>query len=107
MAHIRAARQKFARSKIVFNDQVLEQVAATSAKLGDELDHRHLALENCLKKLPQREREMIMARYQADGTVEDAAKVSGRSMAAAYKALARVRRLLWQCVSRQLATGAL
>jgi RNA polymerase sigma-70 factor (ECF subfamily) len=104
---VRAARQKFARSTILFNDQVLESVAATSAKMHDELDQRHAALANCLQKLPAREREFVLARYQPDGTVEQAAKQSGRSLVAAYKALGRIRKLLLDCVNRQLALGAI
>jgi RNA polymerase sigma-70 factor, ECF subfamily len=98
---VRAARQKFARSKIIFDDEVLEHVAATTTKLQSELDVRHRVLERCLRKLPRREREFVMARYQAGGSVAAAAKQSGRSLAAAYKALGRVRKLLFDCVNRQ------
>jgi RNA polymerase sigma-70 factor (ECF subfamily) len=103
---VRAARQKFARSKILFDERVLEQVVATSAMMHEELDQRHAALENCLQKLPAREREFVMTRYQSDGTVKQAAKQSGRSLGAAYKALGRIRKLLLDCVNRHLETGA-
>ncbi len=103
---VRAARQKFARSKILFDDEALEQVAVTSVKLRDELDQRHVALERCLQRLGQRDREFVIARYQSDGTVEQAAKQSGRSLTAAYKALGRIRKLLLDCVNRQVALGA-
>jgi RNA polymerase sigma-70 factor (ECF subfamily) len=75
--------------------------------MHDELDQRHAALANCLQKLPAREREFVLARYQPDGTVEQAAKQSGRSLVAAYKALGRIRKLLLDCVNRQLALGAI
>jgi RNA polymerase sigma-70 factor, ECF subfamily len=103
---VRAARQKFARSKIMFDDEILERVAQTSANLHVELDVRHEALERCLQKLPVGEREFVMARYRSGGSVAEAAKRSGRSLVATYKALGRIRKLLLICVNRQLAMGA-
>jgi len=102
---IRAARQKFARSKVVFDQDVVDAVAQTAATMGAELDARHEALEQCLKKLHPRDREMVLTRYEPGANVEEAAQRSGRSLVAAYKALARIRKLLFDCVSDQLATG--
>ena len=47
-----------------------------------------------------------MARYRSGGSVAEAAKRSGRSLVAAYKALGRIRKGLLNCVNRQLAMGA-
>src|SRR5437879_3738648 len=47
---VRAARQKFARSKIVFDDDVLESVAHTAATMHGEVSDRHEALARCLKR---------------------------------------------------------
>ena len=101
---IRAARQKFARSKVVFDQEVVDAVAQTAATMGAELDARHEALEHCLKKLHPRDREMVLTRYEPGVSVEEAAQQSGRSLVAAYKALGRIRKLLFDCVSNQLAT---
>jgi RNA polymerase sigma-70 factor (ECF subfamily) len=90
----------------MFDDNVLERVAQTSVNLQGELDVRHQALERCLQKLPVGEREFVMARYRSGGSVAEAAKRSGRSLVAAYKALGRIRKLLLNCVNRQLAMGA-
>src|SRR5436190_9458374 len=48
---VRAARQKFARSKVVFDDDVLESVAHTAATMQVEISDRHEALARCLKRL--------------------------------------------------------
>jgi len=100
---VRAARQRFARQKLVFGDEILEAVAKTSLEMADELNSRHVALESCLKKLPGRDRDLLQGRYEAGGSVELAALRSGRALDAAYKALARIRKLLLECVNRQLA----
>jgi RNA polymerase sigma-70 factor, ECF subfamily len=100
---VRAARTKFARSKVIFSDDVLESVALTQAELLPEQDARHEALVHCLGKLPSRDRELVMTRYEPGCGVEEAARRSGRSLIAAYKALARLRKLLHDCVSSRLA----
>lgn len=104
--NVRRARQKFARSKVVFDDDVLEAVSSTAVSMTAEIDARHEALEHCLKKLHPRDRDLLLTRYEPGGGVEAAAKRSGRSMDAAYKALARLRKLLHDCVTQRLSMEA-
>ena len=100
---VRAARQKYARSKIIFDDRVLEAVAGTALTMAAEIDARHEALALCLQKLPPRDRELVLTRYERGHGVEEAARRTGRSMDAAYKALNRLRKLLLDCVTNELA----
>ncbi len=102
---IRYSRQKFARSKVVFDQDVLDAVAQTASTMHDEIDDRHEALAGCLQKLHPRDRELLLTRYEPGSGVEEAAQRSGRSLEAAYKALGRLRKLLADCVTNQLATG--
>jgi RNA polymerase sigma-70 factor (ECF subfamily) len=104
--NVRRARQKFARSKVVFDDEVLEAVSSTASTMTEELDHRHEALAHCLGKLHPRDRDLLLTRYEPGGGVEAAAQRSGRSMDAAYKALNRLRKLLHDCVTQRLAMEA-
>jgi RNA polymerase sigma-70 factor (ECF subfamily) len=99
---VRAARTKYARSKVVFNEEVLEAVAHTAATLNVEVTPRHEALSHCLQKLHPRDRELVLTRYEQGRGVEEAAKCSGRSLVAAYKALARIRKLLFDCVTHRM-----
>src|SRR5882724_11282059 len=59
---IRYSRQKFARCKVVFDEEVLESVAHTASEMAAELDDRHVALAHCLKKLHARDRELVLTR---------------------------------------------
>jgi RNA polymerase sigma-70 factor (ECF subfamily) len=102
---IRYSRQKFARSKVVFDQELLDAVAQTASTLAGELDERHEALAHCLQKLHPRDRELVLCRYEPGSGVPEAARRSGRSLDAAYKALSRIRKLLFDCVSHQLAPG--
>jgi RNA polymerase sigma-70 factor (ECF subfamily) len=99
---IRYARQKFARSKVVFQQELVDALAQTAAVMPEELDQRHEALAHCLQKLPARDRELVLTRYEPGSGVPEAAKRSGRSLEAAYKALARIRKLLLDCVTHKL-----
>ncbi|HPA17392.1 MAG TPA: sigma-70 family RNA polymerase sigma factor [Verrucomicrobiae bacterium] len=100
---VRNARQKFARSKVTFNQEVVDAIAATASSMVKELDARHEALEHCLGRLHPRDREMMLTRYEPGCGVAEAAQRSGRSLQAAYKALARIRKLLFDCVTSRLA----
>jgi RNA polymerase sigma-70 factor (ECF subfamily) len=102
---IRYARQKFARSKVVFDQDVLDAVAHTESRMTEELDERHEALAHCLAKLHPRDRELVLTRYEPGGGVKEAAERSHRTLEAAYKALTRIRKLLLDCVTNQLAVG--
>ena len=101
---IRYSRQKFVRSKVLFDQEIVDVVAQTAANMADELDDRHEALSRCLQKLHPRDRDMLLARYEPGGGVEEAARRSGRTRQTAYKALARLRKLLLDCVSNRLAS---
>lgn len=98
---IREARLKFARSKVVFDDKVVEVLNDAANDLLFEEDERHEALATCLQKLKERDRLMIKTRYEPDGGVEEAAKASNRSLAATYKALYRVKEALFLCINDQ------
>lgn len=103
---VRNARQKFARSKVTFNQDLVDAIASTASSMTRELDARHEALEHCLGRLHPRDREMMLTRYEPGCGVPEAARTSGRSLQAAYKALARIRKLLFDCVTSRLAAGA-
>jgi len=102
---VRYSRQKFARSKVVFDQDIVDAVAQTASEMTEELDERHVALGHCLQKLPQRDRELLLVRYEPGCGVEEAARRSGRTLQTAYKALTRLRKLLLDCVSMRLASG--
>jgi len=101
---VRYSRQKYARSKVVFDQEIVDVLAQTACSMVDELDDRHEALARCLQKLHPRDRELLLARYEPGGGVEEAARRSRRTLKAAYKALTRLRKLLLDCVSTRLAS---
>ena len=69
---------------------------------GRRVDKRHGALSRCLKKLNDRDRRMVLTRYETGKNVSAAAQASGRTIQGAYKALNRIRKTLFDCVSFEL-----
>src|SRR3954465_2861139 len=75
---VRYSRQKYARSKVVFDQQIVDAIAQTASEMAEELDERHVALGHCLQKLHSRDRELLLTRYEPGCGVEEAARRSGR-----------------------------
>ena len=55
-------------------------VAETAATMHVEMDERREALALCLQKLPLRDRELMLTRYEPGCGVEEAARRSGRQV---------------------------
>jgi RNA polymerase sigma-70 factor (ECF subfamily) len=89
-------------SKLIFDNDILEKVAIQFEQDAVILDRRYEMLQQCLQKLNDRDREFILSRYQQGARVEKVARASGRKIQAAYKALARIRKRLYECVSFNL-----
>lgn len=92
-------RKRFARSRMLISDATLEAIADRAIEMAPQLDRRREALRECLKRLDERDRRMITVRYEPDGGIERAAGVTGRSLPATYKALCRIRKALFDCVT--------
>jgi RNA polymerase sigma-70 factor (ECF subfamily) len=99
---VRYAIQKKARSRVFADESVLEAVATTAAGVSEDLDNRYEALQTCLQRLSDRDRRTILTRYERGGGVEQAARESGRSVPATYKALFRIRAVLLDCINSRL-----
>jgi RNA polymerase sigma-70 factor (ECF subfamily) len=93
------------RSRIHFSQPMLEQVAETLAEQASslQLDERREALAGCIEKLRPRDRDLLARRFAPGATTQSTAAQVGRSADAVYKALAKIRLALFDCVTRALA----
>jgi RNA polymerase sigma-70 factor (ECF subfamily) len=84
---------------------MLERVAETAIEQAGplRLDARRDALAACIEKLATRDRDLLARRYSPGATTQSTSEQVGRSAEAVYKALARIRRALFECVQRALA----
>lgn len=99
---IRNARRKYARSPIIHSDELLSSLSEKAIAAQPELDRRQDALSACLGKLSDRDRALVISRYETDCTIKEVASRTGRSVDAAYKALSRIRQALLDCVTLRL-----
>lgn len=95
-------RRQQGREQLKFNDLLLDQIAEERLELTDLLESRRLALAQCLEKLSQRDRELVDRRYHDQLTAKEVSERVGRPVNTVYKALERIRRQLFDCVSRAL-----
>src|SRR6476660_9727369 len=75
-----------------------EELAQRREELRPELDSRLRHLERCLGKLPAEQRSLVEGYYYRRDGIEGLATNSGRSIAATYKMLQRVRMALQCCI---------
>ena len=83
----------------------LERVAETAAGRSDalRLDDRREALAACFEKLAPKDRDLLTRRLAKGATTRSTSEQLGRSVDAVYKALAKIRQSLSDCVQRALA----
>jgi RNA polymerase sigma-70 factor (ECF subfamily) len=95
-----------ARAPLCFDDRLL--VVLATERLAD-LEHREerlVALDLCLKKLPEQDRRMLHAAYIDKTGIASLAKQLGRAPQTLYNRLNALRRSLADCVERRLADGS-
>lgn len=88
-----------------FGKQFFELVAAETLSQQDILEDRHLALAECVKRLVERDRELVERAYAVGTTIKEVAVQLGRSPDAAYKALKRIHRELFECIEASMRNG--
>jgi len=98
-------RQRFARGKVTFSGPLIEQLADDLEARREPADDRAEALELCLEKLTDRQREMLRLRYEQDAGTQAIADALGQSLTAIYKAMSRAHKALEDCSRRALGKG--
>lgn len=102
---LRKAGREVATEDSLLHDSVADsfeqvQTPAQQAERGE----RRAQLEFCLKKLPQRSRELIAGRYAEELSLSGIAERKRMSEAAVRKSLYRIRLALRHCLENELPT---
>ncbi|WP_437201126.1 sigma-70 family RNA polymerase sigma factor [Planctomicrobium sp. SH664] len=92
------------RSRVCFSQEMLERLAESTIEQAAplQLDARREALADCMKKLSGKDQQLLQLRFMEGGSTESAANAQGRTVDAVYKALARVRHVLFRCITQSL-----
>jgi RNA polymerase sigma-70 factor (ECF subfamily) len=92
------------RRKVFFTDAILDAIAVTYQVERTEVQQERLeALAHCMGKLDKRDRRVLEQCYCVDRNYATIAKAEGKTIAAIYKAISRIRKSLYHCVMRTMA----
>ncbi len=86
------------RWQALLDKGLAEELAQRREVLEPEIEQRLRHLEACVKRLPQAQRVLLEGYYYQRASVEQLAGRSGRTVAATYKVLQRIRHGLQLCM---------
>ncbi|MEM7812148.1 MAG: sigma-70 family RNA polymerase sigma factor [Planctomycetota bacterium] len=101
-AHTRRSRRA---AGVTFDEAVMRRIAQVRAGASELLELRREQLGRCLDGLKADDKAFLMRFYAGESTVVEIARDEGRSAAALYVKLNRLRRRLSDCVRRRMRGG--
>jgi RNA polymerase sigma-70 factor (ECF subfamily) len=106
VAHLQvlAFRKRSVRNRLLFDSELVATIAEEATAGAATLEQRRAALEGCLKKLPQPDRELVARRFTAGVSAQQLANDMQLPLRGVYRALERVRLALLGCVRRTILT---
>ncbi len=90
------------RPEFTFDEEVIEKLAIEAESTFDKNDDREQALDSCLEKLPDEDRELIRDHYFSGLSMADHAEQAGRTVGALRQVLYRIRNALRLCIGNSL-----
>ncbi|MEP3481173.1 MAG: sigma-70 family RNA polymerase sigma factor [Fuerstiella sp.] len=99
-------RKEHARSKLVYTEDVMQQLTDMRERYSDELQKRQAALQDCLAKVSDGDRQLLDRRYDASASMKSLAAETGRTVKAIYRRLDRIRAAITECVDRHVASDS-
>lgn len=95
-------RKKVNRSRLVFDQRVIDAIAAEPSWTDEAYESRQQALGECVSNLPGHSRDLLRNCYVRGTKIKDVANRLNRTPASVYKALERIREVLHDCIKRKL-----
>lgn len=98
--------QRNKRFAYLFDTEVLEKVSTDAIASASQNIIRLEALESCIKELPIPDRQIVRRRYETGVTAKRLAGEVGLSVDRLSRSLARIRKLLLNCIDQKEAECA-
>ena len=98
-----AWRKRKTREKLQFSSEFLETISEELACEPERREERERQLAECVEKLPPDQQKVLLLRYGEGCEIDELAKRVGRTVAASYRLLSRIRHNLFECVGRSTA----
>jgi RNA polymerase sigma-70 factor (ECF subfamily) len=96
-------RDRNQRSLRHLNQDLIKRLAREREQREPLLQERLQVLEDCLKRLPPGDQELIRRRYEGRISPDEMASQRGTSRRTVFRELDRIRRALLECINRRLA----
>lgn len=105
IAHFKVLQQrdKSLRGPMPVGDKLQPLLDSEAELLRSDEDRRLQAMNQCLKKLSEKDRQLVDARYSAGISTQDLALTMRRSTDAIYRSLRRIHQALFDCIRHTLA----
>lgn len=95
-------RRGKARDRFEFDESLIEKITAEAAAEVPQLNQRMQLLDDCLGKLPDDRRALVLKAYEPGCKTADLAGKMGKTADGMYQLLRRIRLELKECVDREL-----
>ena len=95
-------RRSKAKDICQFTDEAFIQILERAPAVVNGMADRVTALQSCLDKLPEKDRNIVEMRYEQDIAPKDIASSIGKTVDTVYKALARTHNSLQKCVQNTI-----
>jgi RNA polymerase sigma-70 factor (ECF subfamily) len=97
------AHRRRSHNKLVFDSESLQLLADAHEQAHGDQGPLHDAMEQCLKRLANKARNLLEMRYQDNLNPTEIARTMGSNIGAINVALHRVRAALRECIETRLA----
>jgi RNA polymerase sigma-70 factor (ECF subfamily) len=99
---VKSFQERHGRQRLRFGPTVMDRLTTIASAEPDHMPAALEALDVCKERLSAQDRDLIERRYQPGATTDSVASDVGRSVAAIYKSVVRIRRALHECIERTL-----
>lgn len=95
-------RDRYKRNRLHFSSDFLDLIETEIIRRDELTDRRRDALATCVGKLNEKDQKLIKLRYAPGSDGQSVAEAIGRPRNSVYQSLSRIRKVLLECVNRQL-----
>src|SRR5262245_54796489 len=96
-------RERTQRRALLLSEELIARLVTEREQMGAVLQARLAALEACLQRLPSEDQQLLRHRYQDRARAEELIQDGGCSRRTLFRKLERIRRVLFECISRRTA----
>jgi RNA polymerase sigma-70 factor, ECF subfamily len=102
---VMAYRKRRSLNRLVFDDELVDQLADHAQSREDHLLAKRELLADCLQKLSVAQRQLLADHYGSELSGREIAEKTGRKLDAVFQGLHRARESLIHCIERRLGEG--